>query len=101
MTFFQRKVFETVRKIPKGKVLSYKTVAKLAGYPRAYRAVGNALNKNRDPKIPCHRIIRSDGKIGGYKKGKKKKIASLKKEGIIIKNSKIKIEKNVRSCWYR
>ena len=82
---FQRKVFEVVRKIPREKVLSYKVVAKLAGSPRAWRAVGNVLNKNRNPKIPCHRIIRSDGKIGGYKNGIGKKIALLKKEGLKIK----------------
>jgi O-6-methylguanine DNA methyltransferase len=78
-----------VRKIPKGKTLSYKKVAKFAGRPKAWRAVGNVLNKNRDPKIPCHRVIKSDGRIGGYKGGTKKKINLLKKEGIIIKNGRI------------
>ncbi len=78
-----------VKRIPKGKVMTYKILAKLAGYPEAYRAAGNALNKNRNPKIPCHRIIKSDGKVGGYSRGTKKKIASLKKEGLIIKNGKI------------
>ena len=85
ITSFQRKVYEIVRKIPKGKVLSYSEVAKLAGFSRAYRAVGNTLNKNQTPKIiPCHRVIKSNGKIGGYKEGIKKKIALLKKEGIMI-----------------
>lgn len=83
-TSFQRKVYEVVRKIPKGKVLSYSEVAKLAGFSRAWRAVGNVLNKNRNPKIPCHRIIKSDGKVGGYSRGTKKKIALLKKEKVII-----------------
>ncbi|PIZ87878.1 MAG: 6-O-methylguanine DNA methyltransferase [Candidatus Nealsonbacteria bacterium CG_4_10_14_0_2_um_filter_39_15] len=78
---FQKKVYEIVRKIPKGKVLSYKTVAKLAGNPRAWRAVGNILNKNKNPEVSCHRVIRSDGKIGGYNQGTQKKIALLKKEG--------------------
>ena len=73
-----------MKEIPKGKVLTYKIVAKLAENPRAYRTVGNILNKNKNPKIPCHRVIKSDGKIGGYKYGVKKKIALLKKEGIII-----------------
>lgn len=85
MTSFQRKIFELVKKIPKGKVLSYKQVAKLAGSPKAWRSVGNILNKNQDPKIPCHRVIRSDGKIGGYNKGKKKKLLLLKKEGVNLK----------------
>ena len=80
-TTFREKVYKIVKKIPKGKTLSYKTVAKLASRPGAWRAVGNILNKNPDPKtIPCHRVIRSDGKIGGYKGGTKKKIALLKKE---------------------
>jgi len=89
MISFQNRVFEVVKKIPKGKVSTYQKVAKLAEKPRAWRAVGNILNKNRDKKIPCHRVIRSNGKIGGYKDGTKKKIALLKKEDIIIKNAKI------------
>lgn len=84
MTSFQEKVFQVVKKIPLGEFLTYKAVAKLAGKPRAWRAVGNILNKNKDPKIPCHRVIKSNGKIGGYKYGIKKKIALLKKEGLKI-----------------
>lgn len=80
---FKERVLKVVQKIPRGKVLTYKRVAKLAGKPRAWRAVGNILNKNRDPKIPCHRVIRSDGKIGGYNKGAKRKISLLMKEGAI------------------
>jgi methylated-DNA-[protein]-cysteine S-methyltransferase len=64
----------------------YKQVAKLAGRPRAFRAVGNILNKNRDKNVPCHRVIKSNGQVGEYKKGKRKKLALLKKEGVIIKN---------------
>lgn len=79
---FTEKVLNVVSKIPRGKVLTYKQVAKLAGKPNAYRAVGNILNKNKNyDEIPCHRVIRSDGKIGGYNKGKKAKIELLKKEG--------------------
>lgn len=85
MVSFREKVFKVVRKIPKGKVLSYKKVAKLAGKPKAWRAVGNILKKNKDPKIPCHRVIRSNGKIGGYNQGTKKKMDLLKKEGADIK----------------
>ena len=80
---FKEKVFEVVRKIPRGKTMSYKEVARLAGRPKAYRAVGNILNKNYDPKIPCHRVIRSDGKPGGYNRGAKNKIRLLKKERTI------------------
>jgi O-6-methylguanine DNA methyltransferase len=58
-------------------------VAKLAGRPKAYRAVGNILNGNHDPKIPCHRVIRSDGKLGGYNRGAKAKKEILKREGVL------------------
>ena len=81
-SFSSQKVYEVVKKIPKGKVLSYKEVAKLAGSPRAYRGVGNVLNKNHDLKIPCHRVIRSDGKLGGYNRGPNKKFKLLKSEGV-------------------
>ncbi len=77
---YSEKVLKIVAKIPKGKVLSYKKVAELASRPKAYRAVGNILNKNRNPKIPCHRVIRSDAKIGGYNRGVKLKRALLRKE---------------------
>lgn len=83
---FAEKVYKMVKKIPRGKVLTYKEVARRVGSQRAWRAVGNILNKNRDPKIPCHRVIKSDGKIGGYKNGIKKKTSLLKKEGVIMKN---------------
>ena len=81
MRAFSQKVYLVVRKIPKGKTLSYKEVAQKAGSPKAYRAVGNILNKNRDPQIPCHRVIRSDGKTGGFNRGAKLKKQLLKKEG--------------------
>ena len=83
MTLFQEKVFKIVKRIPNGKVMNYKEVAKLAGSPRAYRAVGNILNKNTNPKIPCHRVIRSDGSLGGYRYGVEKKTSLLKKEGYL------------------
>jgi len=86
---FKEKILNIVKKIPVGKTLSYKEVARRVGRPKDWRAVGNVLNKNRDKKIPCHRVIRSNGKIGGYKNGVKQKINLLKKEGIIIKNGKI------------
>ncbi len=81
MSNFQEQVYKIVKKIPKGKVMTYKEVAKAIGRLKAYRAVGNALHRNIDPKIPCHRVIRSDGKIGGYRNGAKKKTELLKKEG--------------------
>lgn len=81
---FTQKVYRIVKKIPKGKVLTYKEVARRAGKPKAYRAVGNILNKNYDPRITCHRVIRSDGKIGGYNRGVVNKRKILKKEGVEI-----------------
>jgi O-6-methylguanine DNA methyltransferase len=73
-------------------VISYKDIAEIIGCPRACRAVGNALHKNPwAPQVPCHRVVKSDGSIGGYAGGVKQKIALLKKEGIrIIKNKIIK-----------
>jgi len=80
MKNFKKKVYRAVKKIPTGKTLTYKEVAKLAGCPGAWQAVGNALNKNKDPEIPCHRVIKSDGTPGGYNRGIKRKIYLLKKE---------------------
>lgn len=77
---FRTKVFQIVRQIPSGRTLSYKEVAKRAGKPAAWRAVGNILHQNNDPEIPCHRVIRSDGKIGGYNRGIAKKYQLLASE---------------------
>ncbi len=82
MTFRER-VYAVVSKIPRGKVLTYKQVAARASRPKAYRAVGNVLNKNFNPKIPCHRVVRSDGKVGGYNRGAKEKLRKLQREGAI------------------
>lgn len=68
--------------IPKGRALSYQRVARLAGSPRAYRAVGNILKRNHDPQIPCHRVIKADGTPGGYNRGARQKISLLEKEGV-------------------
>lgn len=81
---FTEKVYAVVAKIPRGKVLTYKEVARRAGSPHAYRAVGNIMHNNPDTKkVPCHRVVRSDGDIGGYASGRAKKIAILKGEGAI------------------
>ena len=86
-TKFQLKVWNFLKKIPKGKVKTYSEVAKAIRKPLAVRAVANAIAKNPYPiKIPCHRVIRSDGSLGGYsgEGGVKKKKNLLKKEGIIV-----------------
>lgn len=86
MKTFTQQVYEVVSKIPKGKVLTYKEAAKRAGSPKAYRAVGNILRKNCDRNIPCHRVIRSDGKAGGYNGliNSKKKVEILRREGVEV-----------------
>jgi len=84
-TLFQRKVWLYLKKIPRGKVKTYSEVAKAIGKPLAVRAVANAIAKNPySPRIPCHRVIRSDGSLGGYsgKGGVKTKKFLLKKEGV-------------------
>jgi O-6-methylguanine DNA methyltransferase len=83
MTQFTNKVLAAVKKIRRGQTATYKEIAKLAGNPRAYRAVGNILNRNYNPEIPCHRVVRSSGKPGGYNRGAKKKLELLKKEGAL------------------
>lgn len=74
-----------VSTIPEGKVMTYKEVAEKAGYPKAARAVANIMAKNYDSKIPCHRVIRSDGKPGGYNRGGEgvKKLL-LEQEGVVL-----------------
>ena len=69
--------------------MSYKKVAFLIGSSRVWRAVGNVLNTNKNSKIPCHRVIKSDGKVGGYRYGTKKKATLLKKEGVVVKRRRI------------
>ena len=66
MTIFRQKAYNIVKKIPRGKVMTYAAVARAIGNPRAARAVGNILSRNDSPEIPCHRIVRSDGVLGKY-----------------------------------
>lgn len=85
MSTFTDNVHHVVKGIPKGKMMTYKAVAAAAGNAKAARAVANLMAKNFDPAIPCHRVIRSDGGLGGYNRGgevEKRKI--LQKEGAIL-----------------
>ena len=75
MTTFKEKVLDIVRAIPAGKTMTYAQVAAVAGNPKAARAVGMIMSKNYNPEIPCHRVIRSDGTMGGYNRGGNKKEA--------------------------
>jgi methylated-DNA-[protein]-cysteine S-methyltransferase len=85
---FKLKVLEIVKKIPKGNTLSYKQVASMAGNEKAWRVVGNILNKNYNPEIPCHRVIKSDGKLGGYNRGALNKEKILNSEGYKYKKDR-------------
>lgn len=82
MKTFREKVIAAVRKIPKGKTLTYKEVATKAGNPKAARAVGAVMRTNYDPKVPCHRVIHSSGSLGHYNRGgEKRKREILLSEG--------------------
>ncbi len=96
MTTFSEQVYQVCKRIPKGRVSTYREIGNaLGGYGQVYRAVGVALKNNPyAPSVPCHRVVCSDGRIGGYK-GKKsgrmvaQKIALLRKEGVAVKNGRI------------
>lgn len=84
MKSFTDKVLDIVRSIPVGSVLTYKQVAQRAGSPAASRAVGTIMKSNYLPDVPCHRVIRSDGRVGEYNRGGENvKLEKLKKEGYI------------------
>ncbi len=84
LTPFAQKVYAVVAKIPKGKVMTYKQVAAKAGRPGAARAVGSLMAKNYRPGVPCHRVIRSDGRIGHYNRGgSPRKTELLREEGFL------------------
>ena len=91
-TEFERAVLVATFKIPEGKVSTYKRIAEKIGRPRAYRAVGNALHKNPlAPIVPCHRVVRSDGRFGGEKKGAESRRNRLEREGIPIENCRVRV----------
>lgn len=97
---FKDKIYKIVKNIPKGKVVTYKSIAIAVGGSRAWRGVAGALAQNFDPKIPCHRVVKSDGSLGGYNRGgSKAKESLLKKEGVEIKNSKVDLK--IFSCLTR
>jgi O-6-methylguanine DNA methyltransferase len=84
MKSFTQKVYAVVAKIPPGSTMTYKEVARRAGRPNAYRAVGNIMHNNPDmARVPCHRVVRSDGTPGGYARGARKKIELLRREGAL------------------
>lgn len=90
-------VREKVREIPSGSVLSYGEVALRAGYPGAARAVGSLMKKNWDDTIPCHRVIRSDGRCGAYNRGgEEEKAKRLESEGVLLE----KRSSSGKTVWY-
>jgi methylated-DNA-[protein]-cysteine S-methyltransferase len=87
---FSEKTLKLLSRIPRGRVTTYGAIARQLKKPGAARAVGNACNANPyAPRVPCHRVVASDGRIGGYAKGTRKKIELLEKEGIRVQNGKI------------
>lgn len=80
-------VYTLLTKIPPGKVSTYGDIAKALGHPRAFRAIGRIIANNPNPKsVPCHRVVKSNGEIGGFMYGEQRKREMLEKEGIKFKN---------------
>jgi len=95
-TPFERDVLVATFLIPKGKVSTYKRMAEKIGRPRAYRAVGNALHKNPlAPLVPCHRVVKSDGRFGGESVSADARRKLLEEEGIPIENGKVKLSAEI------
>lgn len=91
---FAEKVYFYTKKIPRGRVSSYKEIGRKLR-TKAYRAIGQALKANLNAQIPCHRVVKSGGLLGGYQgKNVKKKIKLLRKEGVLVEKGKIKDFKN-------
>ncbi|CAD6368884.1 Methylated-DNA--protein-cysteine methyltransferase [metagenome] len=85
-----KKIYKKLLEVPKGKITTYGELAKAVGMKNGQRAVGKIMNKNPYPVIiPCHRVVKSDGKVGGYAYGEEIKSDMLTREGIQIKNGKI------------
>ena len=101
---FDEKCYEVLKKVPAGKVVTYGQIAAALGKIGGAQAVGNALHRNNNSYcksnigskkdlIPCHRVVKSDGSLGGFAFGECKKIDLLKKEGVLVINGKIDLEK--------
>ena len=90
MTRFQSDCYEALKKIPKGKVITYAGLARMIGRPKAHRAVGSAMNKNPyAPQVPCHRVVKSNGDLGGFATDIEVKIKRLQEEGVMVSDNKI------------
>ena len=90
LSIFEKAVLEATRKIPAGRVTTYGEIARIIGRPKAGRAIGNALNKNPySPVVPCHRVVRGSGGVGGFSRGAKAKLKMLASEGVKVRGGKI------------
>jgi methylated-DNA-[protein]-cysteine S-methyltransferase len=93
---FERAVYVTTFRIPRGKVCTYKRIAEMIGRPKAYRAVANTLHKNPlHPVVPCHRVVRSDGAFGGEKRAAERRRKLVEEEGVPIVDGKVRISSEV------
>ena len=90
---FKARVLSAARRIPPGRVATYGDIAKLAGRPRAARAVGNIMKNCTGLDVPAHRVIAAGGKLGGYGGSEHLKRALLQAEGVVIRNARIKLER--------
>jgi O-6-methylguanine DNA methyltransferase len=93
---FAARVLSVVRRIPAGRVATYGDVARLAGTPRAARAVGTVMRKCRDPKVPCHRVIAAGGGLGGYGAFLHVKRDLLRAEGLDVGQTRVRRFADVR-----
>lgn len=92
---FERAVYVALLDVPRGRVISYGSLARMAGFPGAARAVGNALNRNPfAPRVPCHRVVKASGEVGEFAQGTERKIELLRSEDFKIENGKIVDFKN-------
>ncbi len=90
MTSFQSQCYEALKTIPSGNVITYGGLAGMIGRPNAHRAVGSAMNKNPfAPTVPCHRVVKSNGELGGFADDISIKIKRLQKEGVHVLNNRI------------
>ncbi len=84
-------VYRILTLIPEGQVTTYGDIARTLGHPKSSRAIGRILNRNPNPiVVPCHRVVMSDGRIGGYADGQERKIELLAKEGLAFKSGRVK-----------
>lgn len=95
-------VYSILARIPEGKVTTYGDIARTLGHPKSSRAIGRILNRNPHPiVVPCHRVVMSDGRIGGYADGQDRKIELLAKEGLVFKSGRVEDFKKRRAVLKR